>query len=122
MAVLTTTISAAANKSATIDLTQLLDRDSKIFALAFVGTDWTSASVTFQVSEDGSTWYNLYSEGSEYTIAVGSNAAVDGSAKACTVDPIVFSSWNYIRLRSGTSATPVAQTNAQTIKLFVRTF
>lgn len=67
---------------------------------------WTTATVTVQASYNGGTWFNLYDgvTGGEYTLQVA-------NARILTLDPADFAGLKYIRFRSGTSATPVAQAN-----------
>lgn len=65
---------------------------------------WTAASITFQISYDNSTFYNLYKEdGTEY--ALTSPAA----STAIALTPGYFAGANYLKIRSGTSGTPVNQ-------------
>lgn len=75
---------------------------------------WVSATaITFQVSADGVTWYNLYDE-------VGSEVSV--TVTASRVVRLTLADWlgvRYVRVRSGTSGTPVNQTNAPTIVLIL---
>lgn len=64
---------------------------------------WTSATITFQVSYDGVTFYNLYqADGTEYTLTVAASQAI-------VLPPSDFVSIDYIIIRSGTSGSPVTQ-------------
>lgn len=76
-----------------------------------VASDWTAAVITFQGSQDGVTWYNIYdSAGNEVsvTIAAGDLASVDN-----------FDGAVYMKVRSGTSGSPVNQTNAESVVLLI---
>jgi hypothetical protein len=54
---------------------------------------------TFQVSMDGTTFYNLYNSLGEvnYTMA---------ASRAIAIDPIDFSGWRFLKLRLGTAGSP----------------
>jgi hypothetical protein len=64
---------------------------------------WTAANLTFQASYDNATWNNLYdSYGVEYTVVADASRSI--------ILPISdFLGIRYIKIRSGTSATPVNQ-------------
>jgi hypothetical protein len=69
-----------------------------------------SASLTFQLSEDGVTYRNLYDEfGTEVTVTASTGNRI------IRLNPAEW--WNALRIkiRSGTAATPVTQTSAVTI-------
>jgi hypothetical protein len=69
-----------------------------------------SASLTFQLSEDGVTYRNLYDEfGTEVTVTASTGNRI------IRLNPSEF--WNTlnIKIRSGTAASPVTQTSAVTI-------
>lgn len=68
---------------------------------------WTAADLTFQVSHDGTNYYNLYYGGSEERIL----SPTAGTAVA--LDPGVFACWQYMKVRSGTSGTAVNQAAAR---------
>lgn len=64
--------------------------------------------MTFQVSVDGEKFYNLYEhDGSEVEFTVD-------------VDSALFASFPYIKIRSGTSSTPVVQAAERVITLISR--
>lgn len=63
---------------------------------------------TFQVSSDNSTFVNLYDDfGTEVTITMASSRAVALTGIFGAILP-----WAYIKVRTGTSGTPQAQTGA----------
>jgi len=77
---------------------------------------WTAANLTFQVSTDGLTYNNLYGDaGTEYTVTAA-------AARAIVLDPVDFAGVNYLKIRSGTAATPVAQEVARSLAVVTRTF
>ncbi len=77
-------------------------------------TAWTTANLTFQVSNvSGGTFQNLYDDGgNEVTVAAAAsrNIAIDISA-------LKIAPWRYLKIRSGTSGTAVNQGAARTITL-----
>jgi hypothetical protein len=78
-----------------------------------VGT-WTSAAITFQVSQDGNTYYNLYDDaGNEVTIPAGTH----NKAYAA---PMELAPWRYMKVRSGTAASPVAQAGGDTVVVAIK--
>lgn len=91
--------------------------DNLLMALS-APSAWTAADITFQVSHDNSTYQDLYdSDGEEFkaTIVAGKFQFIQ--------EPIAFSGFNYVKLRSGTSASPVNQAgDRQVITLFKENF
>jgi hypothetical protein len=72
---------------------------------------WTAASLTFQVSNDGTNWNNLYDTANTevaYTVAAGN---------ALAVEPDKFAGWRFLKVRSGTTAAAVAQAAERTFTL-----
>lgn len=67
---------------------------------------WTAAVVTMQSSLDGVTYHDVYIKATEYSLTVGVSRHV-------LLDPSELEGVGpYIKLRSGTSASPVTQVNA----------
>lgn len=80
----------------------------------FIPAAWTAASITFLVSPDGTTYYDMFdAAGTEYAVIV----AVD---RFIVLDPTAFSGIPFMKIRSGTKATPVNQGAARTIQLCLR--
>ena len=75
---------------------------------------WTAASITVQMSVDSVNFYDLYDEyGTEVTV----------TAAAARVIRLSAGDWwivRYLRLRSGTTGTPVNQAAARTLKVVCR--
>ena len=64
---------------------------------------WTAASVSFQVSADGTSWFNLFKDdGTEATATVGASQHIPLNLPDL---PGIL----YLKVRSGTSALAVAQ-------------
>lgn len=78
--------------------------------------DWVDADLTFQASLDGgTTYYNLYDEdGTEVTVKADDDRVIALSTLAN------FWHGGWIKIRSGTSGTPVDQTSSRTLILATR--
>jgi len=75
---------------------------------------WTSADLTFQVSSDGITYRDLKDMfGSEIVVTASSDDAI-------TIPPLDFIGWAYLKIRSGTSGTPVTQSGDREIGLALK--
>jgi hypothetical protein len=74
---------------------------------------WTAAALTFQTSSDGVTYQDLYTDAAaEVTVQAA-------AARNIKLNPETFTGINYLKIRSGTSGTPVAQAAARTIQISV---
>lgn len=105
--ILTVTISSGTSLSGGIDL-----GPARVLALR-MPTAWTAASLTFQASDDGTTYYNMYdSTGAEMT-------ATTAASRWLAFAPADFKSVRYLKVRSGTSGTPVNQGANRTMTLVV---
>lgn len=79
---------------------------------------WTAAALTFQVSLDGSTFYDLYdTAGSEISFTVTA-----GKALYLPASTFHLRSWDWIKLRSGTTGTPVNQGGNRAFTLMCRRY
>lgn len=77
-----------------------------------IPASWTTANLTFSTSPDGVTFSDLYdSFGTEYTVTVG------GSSRAIIVPIIDFIGVRFLKIRSGTTGTPVNQSGAKALTL-----
>jgi hypothetical protein len=75
---------------------------------------WTAANLTFQISPDGSTWYNLYdASGNEFTVTAAASRYI-------YLDPTVFPAMQYVKARSGASASAVAQAQDSVLQFVLR--
>lgn len=82
------------------------------FALQMPAT-WTAANLTFQASFDGVTFGDLYDE-------AGTEIVVTASASRFIIlEPARWLGVRYFKIRSGTSAAPVSQGAARTIRVVV---
>jgi hypothetical protein len=86
----------------------------RLFGIAMPAA-WTAANLTFQMSPDGgTTWVNVYdANGSEL-------AATAAASRYIAIDPANFASLSMIKVRSGTSGTPVNQGQDATPQLILR--
>jgi hypothetical protein len=106
----TATIATGGSVSAAVDL-----MGGRLVGLQIGGTAWNTASITFQASVDGTTYNDLYDDsGNEVTVTAAASRFItfDSSENFRTV--------RYVKVRSGTTGTPVNQTAARTITLVVR--
>lgn len=75
---------------------------------------WTAADLTFQVSADNATYADYYDNaGVEVTVPADASRAI-------MLDSDTWRAVRFLRLRSGTSSTPVTQTSSRTITLICR--
>lgn len=70
-------------------------------------SSWTAAQLSVQVSHDGDEWFDAYYDGSEYLIPAGASRHCDVNLNIAGIQ--------YLRFRSGTSASPVNQTAKRVI-------
>lgn len=106
---LTATIATGASLS---DVVTIPD-GFRVDALA-IPAGWTTANMTFQVSIDGTNFYDAYEYGNEllfYPIA--------GKATCLGPENSLKISKRYLKVRSGTAATAVAQTTGAAISLWL---
>jgi hypothetical protein len=79
---------------------------------------WTTANLTFKAARaTGGTFYDLYDDaGNEVTVTVG------GAARTITFDStaLKFAPIEWLKIRSGTTATPVDQVTARTLYLILK--
>lgn len=85
------------------------------YRLVGLATDaaWDAAKMTFQVSHDGTTFYNLITDTAEYEIAAHTSAA------AVAINPAHFIGWDYVKVRSGTSTAATNQVDATVVTLLM---
>jgi hypothetical protein len=72
---------------------------------------WDVAALTFQVSNDNVTFYNLYDKDAEVTVTSAAGS------RSVALDPVKTFPYPYLKIRSGTSGTPVNQTADRSIIL-----
>lgn len=77
----------------------------------YVPSGWTSAGITFQVTPDGVNFGEMYtSAGVEVTFTVAAGQFI-------AVDPTIWKGARALKVRSGTSASPVTQTSQVVLQL-----
>ena len=76
---------------------------------------WSDANLTFQMSPDGEqNWSNIKAmNGVEVTAVVGAGDCV-------VLDPTKFATFQYLRVRSGTAASPINQVATRNLCLILR--
>jgi len=105
---LTATIANGASLSGAVNL------DERTPVALLMPAAWTAASITFQASLDGTTYYDVYTEaGGEYTLTVDVDQYI-------IIDPVDLAGARYVKVRSGTGGAAQNQAAARTIGLVVR--
>ena len=78
---------------------------------------WTAAGLSFQGSEDDTTFVDIYNNGGEITLL----SAVVGTDRRILVSPVDFvGAGRFVKVRSGTTGSAQAQGAARIITLLVR--
>lgn len=109
------TIAAGAAVSAKIKL------GNRVPLALFMPAAWTTAAITFQVSRDDVTYVDLFDDGgNEVTIAEGAVTAGIGKAIALTGIAGALAVAEWIKIRSGVTATPVNQVAAASFYMTTR--
>lgn len=103
------TISTAAN-----GLSGAINVGGGTLAAIQMPATWTAAGMTFQASIDGDTFNSVYgSTGNEINYTVAANRII-------TFDPAFWLGLRQIKIRSGTSGTPVAQAAERSLVAIVQ--
>lgn len=96
----TATIALSGNLSSGVDLGA-----GNALSKIHMSAGWDTAAITLQVSLDNSNWANLYDDlGNEVTIQAAASRAI------ALTNIAQLAGYRYIKVRSGTSGTPVTQT------------
>ena len=74
-------------------------------AAIVVPAGWVAADITFVGSVDGTNFFNLHEAGSDTEVTVQAAAS-----RYIALDPTTYAGVQRLKVRSGTSAVPVAQT------------
>lgn len=97
-------------------LSDELDTSGKTLCGFIIPAAWTAAGISFAVSNTaGGTYYPLFS-----SIGNESGLSTVAASTAYNVNPSDFAGWRFVKIRSGTSGTPVAQGASRSIILQVR--
>jgi len=94
-------------------LSPALDLEEARAAVLMMPAAWTPAVITFQVGDDAGNWTDYYNaDGTEYSLTVAASRAI----RLPIAD---FLGIRRLKVRSGTSGTPVNQAAARDIKFRV---
>ena len=112
-------MAAYPTKVATIDAAQSLSDGIELGSAVLMGVimpeAWDTAHLSFQASNDGTNYFDLYDVyGDEVLVEVP-----DADYFITGFDPAITRSVNSIKVRSGTTGTPVAQTLESLITLIL---
>lgn len=96
-------------------LSTAIDLGDRGLCAIIMPTSWDAANLTFQASSDiAGTYQNVYdSTGTELSVTAA-------AARHIVLTPASFAGMRFIKVRSGTSGTPVTQTAARTLVPLVR--
>ena len=109
------TIEASIAKDASLSSGVRLPAACYLSGIIMPGT-WTAADLSFQGSHDGVTYYDIYDE-------YGSEVIVNADAsRHIVLQPGIWSGTRFLKVRSGTTGTPVTQAAARTLNLIVRPY
>lgn len=93
-------------------LSGVIDCLERVVMAIQMPADWTTANLTFQASNDlAGTYQDVYREGTEVNIAAADDRYIVFDP------PTKLAGLRYIKVRSGTSASPVNQGAARTLIL-----
>lgn len=110
-----------ANIAAGQSLSAEADIGNKSIVGIYIPANWTTAGLSFQASIDGgATWAELFDGTLATAAAITVSSITGGTALALAMDPTKLRGFNAIKVRSGTSGSPVNQTNAVAISLITR--
>ncbi len=109
---ITATIASGTALSAEVDI------GSKSLVGIFVPAAWTTAGISFQVSVDGGVTWGELNDQTPAAIVVGS--ITGGTAVYIGIDPTRLRGPVALKVRSGTSATPVNQGSTVNLTLVTR--
>lgn len=100
-------------------LSGVLNVGERVPLLIYMPGTWTSAALTFQVSPDGTTFYDLYDDsGTEVSVASAAVAASRAIYLAGVVS--LLAGAKFFKIRSGTSGSPVNQGGARSLTVACR--
>ena len=114
---LSASIAASESLSAAVDLDPGPKKGLRLCGFEIPST-WTAANVTLQVSKDGTTWLDVFDRNGEVVFTVDVATASNGNYVA--VPPSIAAAFSFVKIRSGTGETPVAQSGAKEIVLHRR--
>lgn len=120
----TRTAAPSASATATIlsgqSITDAIDLGANRLHRLITPTAWTAAAITFQSSDDGVSYRDLYTvavDGTATEVSIASAGIPTAAARSFVLDPVVFLGVRYLKVRSGTSAAAVNQGADRTLTL-----
>ena len=118
MGVSMSTATAAIAKDDATGLSNAMNVGAKVICGLQMPAAWTAADLTFQISiDDGATWVNLLDDQRKEVTVSG-----PGAGEYLALDPSTFAGVQFVKLRSGTAAVPVAQAAARSLIVVSRKF
>jgi hypothetical protein len=104
-------IAATQSLSGVVDLGQ-----NRLWGIVMPGA-WTAASMTFQGSVDGVSFFDLYDDVATPGTFVETTWTVAAAQMLVPAVPVRFIGIRWLKIRSGTSAAPVAQAAGRVITI-----
>lgn len=109
------TIASGASLSGSRDLG--LTTSGAKFVGIIMPDSWDTADLTFQGSDDNSTFKNVYDDNdAEVTVQAGSARSIGFRNEIQQA----LSAFRFIKVRSGTSGTPVTQSSSRVLQLLIK--
>ena len=91
-------------------LSAAINLNGRVLTAIYMPAAWTAASLSFRASQDGVTFYDLFPLGVEYVSAAAASIFIP-------LDNNNFLGVKWLKVRSGTAASPVNQGAARTLTL-----
>ena len=102
----------ANNESLSSEIALAVSELRSVRPCAVLVDNWDAADMSFQGSTDGVDWYDIYrQDGTELTVEIEADRIV-------VLTPADFLGFAHLKVRSGTSGSPVNQSPAVAVTLF----
>lgn len=111
---LKTDVAVAQIAAGATGLSEAISIDGRTLVAIYMPSSWVTANLTFQAAylEDG-TYQNVYD-------SAGNELVVTAAASRVIVDIPELAPLKFLKIRSGTAATPVNQTSGAVIRLILK--
>lgn len=96
------------------DQTEVINLGGRVLTGIYMPAAWTAAALTFLASYDGTNFFPIYDDtGTEVSVTAAASTFI-------TINPSTwFGTLHYLKIRSGTAGTPVAQLADRTLTLIL---
>ena len=94
-------------------LTAAINMQGRVLCGVEIPGTWTAANLTFQASQDGTNFFNMHKyDAGELTVTAAASLYL-------AIDPTNFLGVNFLKVRSGTTGTPVNQAAERSLTLML---